>query len=149
MCWYLYLATKEPLKDVLFAGTLSPETPPPPLYFEKVTEPEDVGMNYKPLFKGQNLYYLGSDTGCGCGFNYNPGEWPDEEKDAYSESPAALVAFIKSYTTEHGELEMYAIWEDDHGREPVKNVLIDVENMNDETYLMIKSRHFYQFSANI
>jgi hypothetical protein len=150
MCWYVYIATSEPLKDVIFTENL-PKTgeQPPPLHFQAVIESEKAV--YGHLFKHPYLYYVGSDTGCSCGLEghytmlyYSDGttekEWSDET------SPRAFLEFLKSYT-QHERLEMYVIYETERELMPLQTVEIHVQNYSKTEYVELKTRQFYILST--
>lgn len=147
MCWYAYIATAKPLMGVLFSKDLpKTEESPPPLYFIEVTEYEK--KLYRPLFEGQYLYAIGTNTGCGCGLErpFITETWEREVKiDYYDDtSPLAFIQFLKNYT-QRDALEMYVVWEDDRLEPPTEKTIINVKDMTIETYFKLKSRCFYTF----
>ena len=149
MCWYAYIATLKPLIGVLLSKDLpKTEESPPPLYFIEVTEYER--KLYRPLFEGQYLYAVGTNTGCGCGLNrgmaHTSGTSENAAKiDYYNDaSPSAFIEFVKTYT-QRNALEMYVVWEDDRLEPPLEKTIVNVQDMTIDTYFKLKSRCFYTF----
>lgn len=148
MCWYAYIATLKPLIGVLFSKDLpKTEESPPPLYFIEVTEYEK--KLYSPLFEGQYLYAIGTNTGCACGLNGGVAHTGTSENvaliDHYNDAaPLAFIEFLKIYT-QRAALGMYVVWEDDRLEPPLEKTIVNVQDMTIETYLKLKSRCFYTF----
>jgi hypothetical protein len=153
MCWYVYIATSEPLNEVIFTENL-PKTgeQPPPLHFQLVIEEDETAVEaYRSLFKGNYLYYVGSDTGCSCGLkcHYNiswskKGEMEKEPLDA--DSPDALRAFIKK-AIQKEPLEMYAVYETEYGQPPLSHVAIPIKKNARNDFVELQTRQFYTFYA--
>lgn len=150
MCWYVYIATEARLSDAYLAlGIRSSEREPPSsLSFTEIIGEVYEENCYRPLFKGQHLYCVGSDTGCGCGLerHYSTSYTPEGViYDYYSdESPLAFIAFIKKMSQKI-PLEMYVVWESDRRLEPVERVEIDARSLTIDTYFKLVSRQFYTF----
>ena len=150
MCWYVYIATSEPLKEVIFTENL-PKTGerPPPLHFQPVSEDE---MNfYAPLFKNNNLYYIGSNTGCSCGLECNYEiSWSEngamEKELLETASPSALREFLKNYT-QNQPLEMYAVYETECWQLPLHHVAIPIKKNAPNDFVELQTRQFYTFYA--
>jgi hypothetical protein len=149
MCWCVYIATEERLPDAY----LNQETPenresPPTLSFREIDDEIYYANSYRPFFKGQFLYDVGSDTGCGCGLErrYTTSYTPEGPiVDYYSdESPLAFIAFIKEMSQKI-PLEMYVVWEDDRMLEPRERVAIDARSLTIDNYFKLVSRQFYTF----
>jgi hypothetical protein len=149
MCWCVYIATEEKLPDAY----LNMETPengerPSTLSFREIDDEVYYANSYRPLFKGQFLYDVGSDTGCGCGLerHYSTIYAPEGiTYDYYAdESPLAFIDFIKEMS-QKAPLEMYVIWETDRELEPLETVEIDARSLTIDTYFKLVSRQFYTF----
>ena len=152
MCWCVTVATSAPLTGVTVSGPWPEDgSPPPPLHFAAISAEEFDGelINlYRSFFKGQFLYDVGSDTGCGCGLNrhyttiYYEGT---TTREYYSdESPLAFIEFIRKYSQEV-DLEMYVVWETDQLKDPLSYVEIDCSTLNIDNYFDFESRIFYRF----
>lgn len=150
MCWCVYIATEKTLPDAYLAlGIRSSEKDPlPPLSFTEIIGEEYEENCYRPLFKGQHLYGVGSDTGCGCGLERHFSTIYAPEGVTYDyyadESPLAFIAFIKEMS-QNAPLEMYVVWESDRRLEPVERVEIDARSLTIDTYFKLVSRQFYTF----
>ncbi len=146
MCWYVYIATSEPLKDVIFTENL-PQTgeQPPPLHFQAVGEWEKE--TYGSLFKQPYLYYVGSDTGCSCGLKghytllYYPDGRIEKEWQEDDPSPVAFLEFLTSYTQQE-PLEMYVVYETERELMPLQTVEIHLQNYSNK-YIVLETRQFY------
>jgi hypothetical protein len=151
MCWYVYIATSEPLTEVLLTEDL-PKTGerPPPLHFQQVGEKEM--QCYSSLFKHKHLYYVGSCTGCSCGLKaYDRLYWTktvDEAEKAelleVNASPIAFLAFLKNYTQKE-PLEMYAVYETECWHSPLHHVAIPIHQNAHNDFVQLKTRQFYTF----
>ena len=149
MCWCVYIATEERLPDAY----LNLETPengerPSTLSFREIDDEIYYANRYRPFFKGQFLYDVGSDTGCGCGLerSYSTIYAPEGVTYDYyaDESPLAFIAFIKEMSQKI-PLEMYVVWEDDRMLEPLERVAIDARSLTIDNYFKLVSRQFYTF----
>jgi hypothetical protein len=150
MCWYVYIATSEPLNEVIFTENL-PKTgeQPPPLHFQLATD-DEIGI-YGSLFKGNYLYYVGSNTGCSCGLECNYEIWWAEDGEEQKEliddaSPSALLEFLKSYTQKES-LEMYAVYETECWQLPLHHVAIPIKKSGHNDFVELQTRQFYTFYA--
>lgn len=152
MCWYVYIATSKPLRNVRFTRD-NPPGPPPLLHFQEITDDPELRDNQcRPLFQQPHLYYVGSTSGCSCHLAHSgTTDWGDGtiQYDWYP-SCAVFLDFIQRYT-QYEPLEMYAVWEDDwdHGlaAQPSQYVAIDASTLTIETYFGLSSRCFYRFGA--
>lgn len=88
------------------------------LYFEELSEHDVV---IKEKFSKDYIYYVGADTGCSCGFDFNSQFFNDPEEEVNKKSPQKLIDFITSQTKE-GEVELYCCWEGDWS-DPVQEVI--------------------------
>lgn len=153
MCWNIYIATSRPLTNVNWTKDLPSGRQPLPLHFEEVKAEDVAYQAYHSLFKATHLYYLGSDTGCSCGFNYHPPwEWEEESSEEkerlknLTASPKALIEFIKNFTTSQ-LLQMYVVWEDDREKPPEIFRDMEAKQLSLQNYCTLKSRCFYTFKG--
>lgn len=148
MCWYAYIATSKPLTKITFPKENPSDDASPPLHFQEVTEEEDASNGYRSLFKGQYLYYVGTDTGCSCGLERAYATETHDGKtiiDYYNDdSPFAFIDFLKNYTLQE-PLELYIVWETDFGKEPLDYIEINAQEVTIDNYLIPVSRQFYTF----
>jgi hypothetical protein len=144
----VYIATSEPLKEVIFTENL-PKTGerPPSLHFRPVMEDEMDA--YRSLFKGNYLYYVGSNTGCSCGLECNYEIWWAEDGVEQKEliddaSPSALLEFLKSHPQKE-PLEMYAVYETECWQLPLHHVVIPIKKNAQNDFVALQTRQFYTF----
>jgi glutaredoxin-related protein len=111
MCWTLYIATDIPQKTGHFVPEITK------LYLD--TPVQDEMERLIPLFTKPHLYKVGSDTSCGCGFEWRMPQ--DFELEYFDEadfdtlkkekqSPAALLEFLRVNTV-HQSIELFSKWE--------------------------------------
>jgi hypothetical protein len=127
MCFVLYMASDR-------------ERPEIPWNIEarsfNVKADDADAANARGQFTKRNLYYLGSDNGCGCGYRLNP-LWVDEkEPDKLREgaaNQAALHRYVRSCLEEEDTIELFGCWSGDEAlpapvyREVTVNDLVDPE----------------------
>lgn len=151
MCWYAYIATTEPIENLVFRE--NPEAGVPPLlHFSKIEPDPDLRDNLvRPLFKAPYLYYVGSSSGCSCHLSWSGFEFDESGNKIYEwdDSAAVFLEFIQQYTRKE-PLEMYAVWEDAWNEgtadQPLTRVEINPADLTLETYFGLESRQFYTFS---
>jgi len=104
-------------------------------------------MSVKPLseddgavrqwFTKKHVYFIGSHTGCSCGFpsasgaepiEYYDGFFDDERDDRPKdlESMTALIRLLRELTASNGTVEVLPAWWDNRGREPRGRLRLDV-----------------------
>jgi len=93
---------------------------------------EDELNNLRNKFTKKNIYYVGSDTGCSCGFMYEEDE-DFEEDENEKDSPNELIKFIKE-KCDNENIELYSCWEGEWNLPTKSNVEINVNNLNIENY---------------
>jgi hypothetical protein len=97
----LYAAADAPLPEV-------PErTPPAPLSARPIQGAEGA---VRPHFTKPHVYFLGSHTGCSCGFQFGVG---GDEDEAGRESVRRLGAYLAAAVERAGPVELYACWDGD------------------------------------
>ena len=138
MCYAVFIGTTEKL----LTGEFIPNETD--IYFRKL-EPENE-HHLRPKFKNPYLYYVGSDTSCSCGLNFqsdqfNNPEWQDDKK-----SPQKFIDFIKERTQKE-DLEYYCCWEGDWNADPEETITIDIETRTlDKNYFGLNERQFIIFT---
>jgi hypothetical protein len=147
MCWYVYIATQKPLRDVRFTEH-NPSDSPHLLHFQKIKPDPDLRDNLvRPLFKAPYLYYVGSSSGCSCHLSYMRMEECSDGSVYYTwhHSCAVFLDFIQRYTRQDA-LEIYAVWEDawDKG---LAHQPLDASTLTMDTYFGLHSRRFYTFAG--
>ena len=136
MCLCAYIGTDQKLEIGKFVQykTL--------LYLEEPSEDELKGLRNK--FTKKYIYYIGSETGCSCGFMYEEDEDLDEE-DYSIESPKELIKFLKKIA-EHENIEFYSCWESEWDL-PIKfNIELNVNDLTLENYFGPNQLEFITFN---
>lgn len=127
MCLVLFLGTETPLET----SGWSKETPA--FYVGNIALGEvPVRQHFnKPL-----VYYLGSHTQCGCGFDYDSSyaEARGDEADDL-ESRRQLVKLLRSLTEGEGEVEVFACWSGDEAEEVIERKRVRPEDLFDRRIL--------------
>ena len=110
VCLVLYLGTNVPLETSEFDEKV------PGFY---VGELPHWAAAVQRHFNYPLVYYVGSDTGCGCGFDYDP-FWrtPIEESEPGEEKPRKkLSALLGRIVEAGGQAEVFMCWNGDEGDE--------------------------------
>ena len=103
----LYAAADAPLQEL-------PESDPPaPLSARPIRGAEEA---VRPHFSKPHIYFLGSHTGCSCGFQYGP--YVEEDSEG-RESVRRLRAYLADAVQRTGSVEVYACWDGEEA-EPVE-----------------------------
>ena len=101
MCMTLFAAADAPLPE-------RPEAMPPnPLSVRRINADEEP---VRAQFTKPHVYFVGSHTGCSCGFQYGPNVDQDREG---RESVAQLGAYLVEIVRTIGPVELYACWNGD------------------------------------
>ena len=110
MCLYIYVGTGQPLQEIEW------DEENPAFYVERLGEDEE---SVRPHFSKPHVYYVGSDGGCGCGFQ--PEDWPEGSTDpdmlSNRENRRKLIEFIES-VVQQGPIELFAVWAGEQSAEP-------------------------------
>jgi hypothetical protein len=104
MCLAVYLAADLPLPPVELATFL-------------VRPLERREADVRQQFSKPHVYYIGSYTGCGCGFS------PDDPSGTAkrAETIAALLAYLDREAPDH-EVELFTCWEGAQAQAPVRRL---------------------------
>jgi hypothetical protein len=97
---------------------------------------EDDGI-VRQCFTKRNVYFIGSHTGCSCGFpsasgaepiEYYDGFFDDERTDRPKdlESMTALIGLLRELTASGTTVEVLPAWWDNRGKEPRGRLRLDV-----------------------
>lgn len=136
MCYFVYIATDEVLETSSFVPN---ETL---LYLEKPSENELEGLIEK--FSKKNIYYVGSDQGCSCGFLYEIDEdFEDDEND--KDSPQKLIDFITELT-KNQDIELYCCWSGEEDFPIISNKILDIRKITLDNYFGPHDKEFITFS---
>ncbi|MDX9719640.1 MAG: hypothetical protein RBU37_02755 [Myxococcota bacterium] len=125
MCLALYLFTDA----VLEASSWNVERRG--MYLEPANESKDRGALAWPR-EGRQLYYLGSATGCGCGWQPVT-EWDDEDERLHKlQDRASLAALLEEQQGKRAFL--VACWEGDQGKDWEQRGTITPEQVLDPSF---------------
>jgi hypothetical protein len=90
------------------------------IYFEKPSVDEENAL--RPIFSKKNTYYVGSSSGCSCGFLLDSADFNDTElvSGEDKKSPHKLIDFLNAMT-EQENIEFDCCW-GGYPNLPIKNV---------------------------
>lgn len=113
MCLVVYLAADSPLR------LLDWDEEAPGFHVSVLESERDTVV--REQFDLPYVYYAGSHTGCGCGFNY--GQHAELESDTHEiamrqRSMAAMADYLAHEIGRVGEIEMLACWDGDQAAPP-------------------------------
>ena len=136
MCMALYIAADTPLPEI-------PQTSPPaPLSVEPI---EEADQAVRVHFSKPYVYFVGSHTGCSCGFQYGPDAQDDLEG---RESVRQFGAYLAEAVARAGPLELYACWSGDEAeRETTRTTVSPGSFGGDMTAFALAERWFGQVVA--
>jgi|ERR1041385_599211 hypothetical protein len=144
MCFVLYIATPVPLPIVPWdEKTRGIHT--------RTLSDHDKGVSVH--FQHTNVYYIGSDTHCGCGYRNatsQNGSWPEEEwhpEDDTSHLKAQpnherLVEFIREQLRANLCCELYGLWEGDFSAPALSDQTIDLSRLLDLGFYFRDGGHY-------
>jgi len=104
MCYAVFLATSKPVQTGKFIPDITK------IYMEIPEEEELSALRNK--FSLPHIYYVGSDTKCSCGFEFNSELFNDPEWQDSKESPQALLDLLNKLTIDKA-VEYYCCWDGD------------------------------------
>jgi hypothetical protein len=141
MCYAVYIGTNE--KQEL--GEFVPEKTD--IYFERLTEEELKGLRSK--FSKPYLYYVGSDTCCSCGLQFDSLDYENPELKDDRKSPAKLLDFIDKQT-KNKDLEFYCCWDGDWNLPIEHKREIDIREISlDKNYFGLTEKQFITFKRQM
>ncbi len=113
MCLAIYIASDEPLPLIVW------NEQSPSFHVIDLSEHEQI---VRKQFSSPYVYYVGTNEGCGCAFNYGR-EYPDYEDDpeelkAAEESVARLVDYLSDVVSKVGSVQVFSCWEGEGGKSP-------------------------------
>jgi hypothetical protein len=145
MCMTLYLATTRPVNPVVW------EEARPAFNIQPLSETEEPVV---AQFSKPSVVFVGSHTGCSCGFGYcmqgdPPPEAPElETPDDVAEhqstqaSMAALRAFLTDCLSDEPTVELFACWSGDEGAKPEARVEVTPEHFSGDSVRLVE-KTFY------
>ncbi len=113
MCLMVYIAASEPLPLIEWREEART------FHVTELTHANDEQV--RGQFSKPHVYYVGSHTICGCGFNY--GQYPEAEDDPEEialrqRSMRDLSEYLQHQLSRTGTIELFACWDGDQGAPP-------------------------------
>ena len=138
MCMTLYLASTSKLPFIELDRKF------PSFYTKELDQSE---QNVRTHFSMENVLYVGSDQGCGCGFRHaiiDGNEWlaVTEEDDSSQDNHTKLVEYISS-NIKQGIVEISSCWNGEVDKLPINREEIKLEELNNENF-HFKERGLYR-----
>jgi hypothetical protein len=119
MCYYLYLGSNSTLPLIEWQEA-------DPAF--NVAELQDYDSGVVKQFSKSSIVFLGSHTGCSCGFLYDGEPFEDENEKIEDADARESVRKLVEYLTvqsANDSLELFVCWNGDQGDEPVKVLAIE------------------------
>jgi len=135
MCMVLYAAADAPLRAI-------PDDGPVPLTVRPINTAEEA---VRERFSKQHVYFLGSHSGCSCGFSYGYSPTTDAAGRA---SVAQLGSYLAHSVGALGPIELYACWVGDEAEPPRERTTITAASFaGDLDEFQLRERWFAIISA--
>ena len=109
-----------------------------PAFHVKPSDPD--AERARGQFTKKKLYYLGSDEGCGCGFqreNDGVGDDP-KRRESKRENQLRLADYLTACLEDEETVELYGCWSGEEQDEPVRKREIVVADLRDERFFFIE-----------
>lgn len=137
MCYSVYIGTTEEQEVGEFVRDKTD------IYFEKLTDKEEIGL--RPKFNNHYLYYVGSDTCCSCGLQFDSTKFNDPNEEINKKSPTRFLQFINERTLKE-DLEFYCCWEGDSNDPIEEKMELDSRTISlDKNYFGLIEKQFITF----
>lgn len=145
MCLMLYLGSAKPVP--LWEGDL---------FSVEEVRAEDLAV--KQWFDGLSVYFIGSHSGCSCGFPSVKAERPvryyegifdlddPEERQKDIQSTELLIALIREHATPSEPLLLYPVWAGDEGNKPKGHITWTLADLDPNT-LVFTEDFMYEVQA--
>ena len=141
MCYHVYISTDKELT----LGTFIPEKTD--IYFERLGEEEMTALRKK--FTKTHIYYVGSDTCCSCGLDFDSTKFNDPNEEINKKSPTRFIEFLKEMTVTDN-VEYYCCWNGDWDLPTESNREIDIRNIRlDKNYFGLVEKEFIKFEQQL
>ena len=134
MCLMLYLGTSgdQPLSQ-------SPDL--------SVEEIEPARANVRQWFSLPTVRYIGSHSGCSCGFPSVSADEPieyfagmvlgkEEDRPADLRSVRALLDLIRHHVDSSGEVQLYPVWDGEEALAPKGTIEVEVSAFEADTFFL-------------
>ena len=107
-----------------------------------VTREDPDALRARRHFHKPHLYYVGSDEGCGCGFQ--------REHDRLSETPEErgrtranqenLADYLRQCLEDEEEIELYGCWSGDEGEEATSERDLPLDSLLSDSFAFVESQ---------
>jgi hypothetical protein len=114
MCMMFYAAADAPLPVIA-------QTTPPAAFSVEPIVAVDEGV--RAQFTKPHVYFLGSHSGCSCGFKYGVG---GDDDDFGRESVAQLSHYLAENVAAAGPIELFACWDGDQAEPATERLTVSV-----------------------
>ena len=144
MCLMLYMATHDDL----------------PLQTSVDLRVEEVDTSREAIrqwFSLPVVRFIGAHTGCSCGFPHIVAEAPieyydgmfrdDEEREPALRSVEALLALVREYVIDSGEVQLYSVWDGNEGLGPKGVIDVALDSLRRETFF-VNEQFLYRVTVN-
>jgi len=92
---------------------------------------DDAGIaQVRGHFRLPFVYYIGSHTGCGCGFNSLDANADAGQPESSHRTLAALGEYLRAAVAQAGPLELYTCWDRDEADPIEHHLTVGVNNFN-------------------
>ena len=140
MCLLLYMATHD---DVPLRTSVD-------IRVEEVEASRDA---IRQWFSLPEVHFIGAHTGCSCGFPHIVAEEPieyydgvfdeDEKRQPELRSAEALLALIRDYVIDKGEVQLYSVWNGNEGLAPKGVINVALDSLRRESFFL-NEQFFYR-----
>ncbi len=124
MCFVLYLASDKPRREI-------PWDENAPAFHVRAND--DGAKRAARHFTKPNIYYLGSNVGCGCNFRQEP-DWcfeqnSEEEKKEIGNNQKQLHAYLMKCLEDESSIELLGCWSGDEKKNLQAQAKIHVDDI--------------------
>ena len=140
MCLLLYMATHDDL-------------PPQTSVDIRVEDVEASRAAIRQWFSLPEVHFIGAHTGGSCGFPHIVAEEPieyydgmfdgDEKRQPELRSAEALLALIREYVIDNGEVQLYSVWNGNEGLAPKGVISVALDSLRRESFFL-NEQFFYR-----
>lgn len=113
MCFVLYMASDRARPEI-------ERNEAEPAFYVKRNDPD--AESARKQFTKKNVYYLGSDQGCGCGFQQEYDSMNDDSKERESkgENQRRLALYLAECLSDEESIELFGCWSGDEQEDSVQ-----------------------------
>lgn len=134
MCFVLYMASDRDRPPVTWDDAK-------PAFHVMADDPD--AERVRGQFAKKNVYYLGSDNGCGCGFQ-RENDWlssDPKERASKQQNQKLLAGYLAGCLNDEDGVELFGCWSGDEQETPVRRREISVSDLLGEEFFFIEKEH--------